>query len=143
MYLTPLEDNMPTLISIVLSLLPLLQASITVDVHCQNNNVYGYYDFQANHLAVCQPAYDDNQYAETFSHELIHAAQDYIDGIGNDTIQPLLPQSVRDNLRNTPRGKAVQSILDASYDPSDHEVEFEAWYYESALAKLLAPILPQ
>jgi hypothetical protein len=125
-----------TFLSIVLSFMPIVQQSITVNTATCDAGLYGYYNFIDNTLTVCQ-GLSEKDTQETFSHELIHAVQDTADGIKNDTLTTLLSQSQRNQLRTTERGKWVQNILDENYPESRHEIEFEAWYFESYLSEVL------
>lgn len=128
---------MNVLLSIVLSLLPIIQGGITVnpDATCPAN-IQGSYNRATNVLTVCS-GLSEYDAQETFAHELVHAAQDAADGINNSTQTTLLTQEQRDALRQTPRGVAVQAILDEYYPVSSHEIEFEAWFFQAQLQAVI------
>lgn len=129
-----------TFLSIVLAFMPIVQSTITVDTSAVcNPGLMGYYNAATNHLAVCS-GLSEKDAQETVSHELIHSVQDARDGINNSSLQPLLTESQRNLLAQTPRGKYVNDVLSTSYaGASDHvlDLEFEAWYFEGYFANVL------
>jgi hypothetical protein len=124
-----------TFLSIFLALLPTVANGLhTYEAVCQPG-LYGYYQPATNSLTVCA-GLSERDTQTTIAHELIHAVQDARDGFDNSTIVPLLTESQRNALANTPHGQWVNEQLTASYaGKSEHvlDLEFEAWYFEELI----------
>jgi hypothetical protein len=120
---------MNSLLSLIL-LIVRLWVPIHDAVDCNVDGLYGYYDFQANELTICQYAHDVGEARETLAHEVIHVLQDINGGgIDNAELKPLLPEHIYHELRETPTGKEVMKDVEL-YPEALHHIEFEAWYFE-------------
>ena len=129
---------MNTLLAFVLALLPIIQATVTVNIgETCDEFTHGWYHSGTNTLTICEAATDQQL---VFAHELVHAAQDAADGINNGTFKPLLTDEQYATLAATPRGQAVLEVLNDNYEGASEFVlrlEFEAWYAQQQLSDIL------